>query len=45
MYLDGNSLGPLPRSVDERLQQVSQRNGGSGLIRSWNDAGWIDLPA
>ena len=44
VYLDGNSLGPLPRGTAERLQQAVTGEWGEGLIRSWNDAGWIDLP-
>ncbi len=43
-YLDGNSLGPLPADLPERLADVVQRQWGDGLIRSWNDAGWIDAP-
>ena len=44
VYLDGNSLGPLPRAVASRLDAVVAQEWGEGLIRSWNDAGWIDLP-
>lgn len=44
VYLDGNSLGALPRGAAERLTGVVSREWGEGLIRSWNDAGWIDLP-
>ncbi|MCB0217541.1 MAG: kynureninase [Chloroflexi bacterium] len=44
IYLDGNSLGPLPRHLPERLRTVIQEEWGRGLIGSWNDAGWIDLP-
>jgi len=43
VYLDGNSLGALPRRTAARLAQVAAREWGEGLIRSWNDAGWIDL--
>lgn len=45
IYLDGNSLGPLPRATPGRIAEVVAREWGEGLIRSWNDAGWIDLPA
>ncbi len=45
IYLDGNSLGALPRSVPGRLARMVEREWGDGLIRSWNTAGWIDLPA
>jgi kynureninase len=44
IYLDGNSLGALPRNVLERTQQVVAEQWGNGLIRSWNSADWIDLP-
>jgi len=44
IYLDGNSLGVLPRTTAARVQQVVQEEWGVGLIRSWNSAGWIDLP-
>lgn len=43
IYLDGNSLGALPRGVPGRLQDVITREWGDGLIRSWNDADWIGL--
>ncbi len=45
VYLDGNSLGPLPRATPGRIAEVVAREWGEGLIRSWNDAGWIDLAA
>lgn len=44
IYLDGNSLGPLPHAVRERVSTVVGNEWRQGLIRSWNDAGWIDLP-
>ena len=44
LYLDGNSLGPLPRIARERVAACVSAEWGNGLIRSWNDAGWIDLP-
>jgi kynureninase len=44
IYLDGNSLGVLPRTAAARVQQVVQDEWGTGLIRSWNSAGWMDLP-
>ncbi|HEV7577781.1 MAG TPA: kynureninase [Caldimonas sp.] len=43
VYLDGNSLGALPRRTAARLAEVAEREWGEGLIRSWNSAGWIDL--
>jgi kynureninase len=45
IYLDGNSLGALPRQTLPRLTQVIAEEWGSGLIRSWNDAHWIEAPA
>ncbi|WFL78870.1 kynureninase [Altererythrobacter arenosus] len=41
IYLDGNSLGALPRATSARMQQVIREEWGEGLIRSWNDADWI----
>lgn len=43
-YLDGNSLGRLPKATETLLQDVITRQWGERLIRSWNE-GWIDLPA
>ena len=44
VYLDGNSLGVLPKAAAARLQQVVTEEWGVGLIGSWNSAGWMDLP-
>ena len=44
IYLDGNSLGCLPRATPARLEQVVREEWGNDLIRSWNSAGWIDMP-
>jgi kynureninase len=44
IYLDGNSLGALPKHTPPRVAQAVQEEWGSGLIRSWNAAGWIDMP-
>lgn len=43
-YLDGNSLGALPRATPERIARAVAQEWGQGLIKSWNNAGWIDLP-
>ncbi len=44
IYLDGNSLGALPRSVPARLERTVLGEWGEDLIRSWNSAGWAALP-
>jgi kynureninase len=44
IYLDGNSLGARPRSATARVQEVVAREWGQDLIRSWNSAGWFDMP-
>lgn len=44
IYLDGNSLGARPVAALERAQAVITEEWGNGLIRSWNSAGWRDLP-
>ncbi len=45
VYLDGNSLGALPRRTVERVHQLITREWGQDLVRSWNTHGWIDLSA
>jgi kynureninase len=42
IYLDGNSLGALPKATPKRVQEVVEGEWGGGLIRSWNDAGWFE---
>ena len=44
IYLDGNSLGALPRATAARLADVATREWGADLIRSWNTNHWIDAP-
>jgi kynureninase len=45
IYLDGNSLGPLPSSVPTRLAAMLTREWGDMLITGWNQAQWMDQPA
>jgi kynureninase len=45
IYLDGNSLGALPKATAAVLDDVIRRQWGEGLITSWNRHGWVDLPA
>ncbi len=44
IYLDGNSLGVLPKTAAARVAEALTKEWGQGLIRSWNSAGWFDLP-
>jgi kynureninase len=44
IYLDGNSLGVLPKTTAARVAEVVTQEWGQGLIRSWNSAGWFDAP-
>ena len=44
IYLDGNSLGVSPKTAAARAARVVTQEWGQGLIRSWNTAGWFDLP-
>ena len=43
VYLDGNSLGPLPSAVRQRVLTEIDAGWGERLIRGWNERGWIDL--
>jgi kynureninase len=45
IYLDGNSLGPMPKAVTARVQSMLQDEWGEMLIRGWNTAGWMDQPS
>jgi kynureninase len=45
VYLDGNSLGAMPKSARDRVHRELDESWGRELIRAWNSAGWIDLPA
>ena len=44
IYLDGNSLGPLPKSAEVRASEVVKQQWGQDLITSWNKHKWISLP-
>lgn len=44
IYLDGNSLGPLPAAATERVARLMQEEWGKLLIRGWNAAGWMTQP-
>ena len=44
IYLDGNSLGPLPRNVAPRVAEMLSGEWGAQLITGWNAAGWMDQP-
>ena len=44
IYLDGNSLGVMPKTVPGRVARAVTHEWGEGLIRSWNDAGWYEMP-
>ena len=45
LYLDGNSLGPLPKAAQARVSGMIADEWGQMLIRGWNDAGWMAQPA
>ena len=44
IYLDGNSLGPVSQSVRTKVNRLIDLEWGHGLVRSWNDAGWMAAP-
>ncbi len=44
IYLDGNSLGPLPRGTADRVGRVIADEWGEMLITGWNKAGWMEQP-
>lgn len=44
IYLDGNSLGPLPHGALERLNATARDEWGEMLITGWNRAGWMSMP-
>jgi kynureninase len=45
IYLDGNSLGPMPHGVADRLSGVLSEEWGKQLIKGWNGAGWMEQPS
>ncbi len=45
VYLDGNSLGPLPKAAAARVARTVSAEWGQLLIRGWNQAGWMEMPA
>ena len=44
VYLDGNSLGPLPKAAVEVVMRTMREEWGEDLIRAWNTRGWIGKP-
>ena len=44
IYLDGNSLGPLPKAATARVEQMMKQEWGQMLITGWNKAGWMAQP-
>lgn len=43
IYLDGNSLGALPKETPNAMRRAIEEEWGEGLIRSWNDADWFEM--
>ena len=44
IYMDGNSLGAMPRAASERVREVTEREWAQQLIKSWNTADWFNAP-
>ena len=44
LYMDGNSLGVMPKAASKRVCEVTDREWGHNLIKSWNKAGWFNAP-
>ena len=44
IYLDGNSLGPLPRASEVAVRRATAAEWGRSLVRGWNTDDWIGLP-
>ncbi|MDN5927886.1 MAG: kynureninase [Hyphomicrobiales bacterium] len=45
VYLDGNSLGPLPKAACQRVAHMMAEEWAKLLITGWNKAGWMDMPS
>jgi kynureninase len=45
IYLDGNSLGPMPKAAEERVRTTVRQEWGDLLITGWNKAGWMAQPS
>jgi len=44
IYLDGNSMGRLPKAALSRLQEMAEHEWGTILVRGWTESGWMDSP-
>ena len=44
IYLDGNSLGPLTKKAQDRIQHTLNNEWGEMLVTGWNKAGWMEQP-
>ena len=44
IYLDGNSLGPLPISAQKRVEHTLYNEWGEMIVTGWNKAGWMEQP-
>ena len=44
IYLDGNSLGPLPKTAASHVENMIRKEWGEMLITGWNKAGWMQKP-
>jgi kynureninase len=44
IYLDGNSMGRLPRAALRRLQEMAEHEWGTILVRGWTESGWMESP-
>jgi len=44
VYLDGNSLGAMPKAALKSTRRILEQEWSQGLVRSWNEAGWYELP-